>query len=92
MLKRKSYKINFDAVQWEEQRENRKYMLYALESAQMLMGLTKSEIIQKLGDEFNDVNSNRWTYYVGSRKFFGSKMFLVIFFSAEGKVFKIDKV
>lgn len=91
MLARKSYKINFDETVWKEERDQRKYMIHELETTRSLIGCTKREVIQKLGDEFNDDNSDRWTYYIGTKNVFGSKMYLVIYFGTNKTVFKIEK-
>ena len=91
MLKKRLHKKSFKGALWAEQRDDRKYMVSSLESANLLIGLGKREVLEMLGDEFNDINSDVWSYYIGTKTFFSYKIFLYIYFNTEGKVFKTVK-
>ncbi|MCL7753309.1 hypothetical protein [Polaribacter sp. Z022] len=56
----------------------------------LLDGLLKTEVLQLLGFEFNDINSDTWTYYIGKRRrIFLFKCYLYIKFDTSDKVIKI---
>lgn len=50
-----------------------------------LVGLTKREVLEILGDEFNYYPSKQWEYYV-KRKWWQRKSTLYIVFDEEDKV------
>ena len=55
----------------------------------LLLTLNKKDVLDLLGFEFNDSNSNIWTYYIGKKGWlFSSKKYLSIFFDRDGFVYK----
>lgn len=87
-----NFKNEFDKQKWLICREQRVLMVDAIIKSRILVGMTKTEVLQLLGFEFNDINSNTWTYYIGKkRRIFLVNCFLYIYFDAAGKVFKILK-
>ena len=91
MLKKRLHKKNFKETLWAEKRDERKYMVSSIESTNLLIGLVKREVIELLGNEFNDINSDVWSYYIGTKTFFSYKIFIYLSFNTEGKVFKTVK-
>jgi hypothetical protein len=91
MLSVKLSKKTFNKLLWAEQREERKQMISSLINSEILIGLTKTEVLEILGFEFNDANSDTWSYYIGTKTFFSFKMHLFLYFNAQGKVFRIVK-
>lgn len=84
--------MNFDQEKWLHHRELRASMISSLKKSKILYGLTKKEVIALLGYEFNDANSNIWTYYLGKRRMlFPVKSYLYIYFDDFGTVYKIFK-
>ena len=84
--------IEFDKTLWLEDREKRKYMVSSIINNNLIIGLTKKEIIDLLGFEFNDIHSNTWSYYIGTKNIlFTSKCYLYVYFNNSNKVFKILK-
>lgn len=56
-----------------------------------LLGITKQDLIVKIGDEFNFYPDNIWIYLL-HKNFFGRKTFLVIYFENNVIIkFKIKK-
>ncbi|SFN89571.1 hypothetical protein SAMN05421594_4624 [Chryseobacterium oleae] len=47
-----------------------------------LIGLTKKDLIKKMGDEFNFYPDTTWIYLL-SKSFFGRKTYLIIHFEEE---------
>ncbi|HJV20526.1 MAG TPA: hypothetical protein VJ552_11655 [Sediminibacterium sp.] len=60
-----SYK--FDKEKWVSDRENRYKLSKDIIGSKMLIGKTKSEVRQLLGNEDNTDESDYWTYYLGLR-------------------------
>jgi hypothetical protein len=84
--------LEFDQQLWLHNREQRIFMISSLLRKQLLNGLTKEEVVNLLGFEFNDKNSTIWTYYIGKRGFlFSMKSYLYIYFDGFGRVYKIAK-
>jgi len=63
----KSFDSNyeFDKELWMKDREHRYRIVKKMIKNKILLGLSKNEFIAVLGDEFNDIHSDRWAYYVG---------------------------
>ena len=82
-------KIKFSDCLWQHVREKRRMMVDDLVKQKILLNLNKQEVLDLLGFEFNDSNSNTWTYYIDRRRFvFSSKRYLSIFFDNKGLVYK----
>ncbi|WP_223608313.1 hypothetical protein [Chryseobacterium sp. OSA05B] len=47
-----------------------------------LIGLTKKDLIEKMGDEFNFYPDSVWIYFL-NKNFFGRKTYLIISFEGE---------
>ena len=58
-------KKSFTSVLWENKPEKRYELVDSLIKKEILIGLTKFEVIDTLGYEFNDMNSNKWVYLIG---------------------------
>ena len=85
-------KLQFDKQLWLQNREQRIYMITSLMDCKLLNGLTKKEVLKTLGFEFNDINSDTWSYYIGTRRrIFRVKCFLFIYFDGLGRVYKVLK-
>jgi len=65
----KSFDSNydFDKELWMRDREHRYRIVKKMIKNKILLGLSKNEVVAVLGDEFNDVYSNKWAYYIGSK-------------------------
>ena len=83
--------IEFNKENWLLNREKRYTMISSIINKKLAIGLTKEEIIDFLGFEFNDIHSNIWTYFIGKRFFFSTKKKLFIYFNDAGKVYKLTK-
>lgn len=83
---------NFDAQVWFTDTERRYEISQDLIESEMLIGKTKSEVRQLLGDEGNVDESNRWAYYLGFRPGFANidPDILEITFK-EGKVIEVTQ-
>ena len=57
----------FDREKWRSDQEKRYEMTDDLVTSKTLIGKTKSEIIELLGQEDNMIESDKWVYYVGFR-------------------------
>jgi hypothetical protein len=83
----------FERVFWLTNREKRIYIVDDLINSNILIGLSKYEIIDYLGDEFNDINSDKWNYFLGYRipslSIFEANLYL--FFDDKGLVKKVFK-
>tara|TARA_B110000091_G_C13502846_1_gene345075 strand:- start:27 stop:308 length:282 start_codon:yes stop_codon:yes gene_type:complete len=88
IFRRRLFKHRFDRTIWEKRPDERKYMVNSLEKKNLLTGLSKIEVIEKLGDEFNDPNSDLWSYYVGVKPLLGNKIYFFIYFNNEGVVYQ----
>ncbi len=86
-------KKKFSKKNWILKREKRFLFVDDLLQSNLLLFLNKKEVINLLGDEFNDANSNKWTYYIGKSyrliSFTKSKLF--IYFNENDEVFKFLK-
>jgi len=84
--------VEFTKENWEAS-DDRINLADDLIAKRLLIGMNKLEIIQMLGDEFNDQYSNRWRYYLGSRnRWINLKKYnLVIYFDQNQKVNKVLK-
>ena len=89
-----SYNPNhaFDKEKWLTDKEKRYELSADIIESKMLIGKTKSEIKQLLGDEGNSYDSDYWNYYLGFRSGFAiiDASFLYIEFE-DGKVIKIGQ-
>lgn len=81
----------FDKEKWLENRDQRYYYIKDLIHNNWLNNLSKLEVIDLLGYEFNDMNSNEWTYYVGRIPGFLriKKKKLYIYFNKEDEVIDV---
>jgi len=81
---------DFDKEKWSKDKETRYELSNNLIESKMLIGKTKSEVRQLLGDEGNNNESNHWNYYLGFRPGFPNMDpdVLDIEFK-EGKVFNV---
>ncbi len=85
-------KLEFDKQIWLQNREQRIYMISSLIKNKALNSLTKDEVLELLGFEFNDKNSDIWSYYIGTRRrIFSFRYYLIIYFDGLGRVYKILK-
>jgi hypothetical protein len=57
----------FDKEKWFSNKETRYELSEDIIESKMLIGKTKSEVRQILGDEDNTDKSNNWSYYLGFR-------------------------
>jgi hypothetical protein len=91
MFKKKT-EVSFSRESWLIS-ENRIALINDLISRSVLIGLAKSEIVELLGDEFNDSNSNVWSYYIGNyRKWISlKKHFLILHFDDQERVVYVSK-
>ena len=86
------HQLQFDKQLWLQNREQRSYMIASLKKKELLIGLSKEEVIALLGFEFNDKNSSIWTYYIGETwMLFWMKNYLYVYFDVLGRVYKIEK-
>ncbi len=88
IFRRQLFKHIFHKSVWIKCPEERKHMIAYIEKKKLLIGLTKQEVIQKLGDECNDSNSDLWSYYVGLKSVIGNKIYFFIYFNKEGLVYQ----
>lgn len=90
MFLKKNKNLKFSKCIWLNLREKRKFVVKDLMQRELLLNMTKKEVIDFLGFEFNDSNSNIWTYFVGKKYyvFFAKRRFLTIFFDKQGLVYK----
>lgn len=89
MFFKKKIKIVFSKTVWKNNREKRSLMVDDLIQQKILLNKTREEVLDILGFEFNDANSNIWTYYIAVKRFFfSSKKYLSVFFDKEGLVHK----
>jgi hypothetical protein len=81
---------DFDKQKWFANKETRYELSNNIIESKMLIGKTKSEVRQLLGDEGNNNESNHWNYYLGFRPGFANidPDVLDIEFK-EGKVFNV---
>ncbi len=56
---------DFDQQKWNENKEKRYELSQDIIESKMLIGKTKTEVRQLLGDEGNSNESDRWTYNLG---------------------------
>lgn len=55
---------------WIQNWEQRYVFVQNIIKSELLIGLSKKEVVQLLGDEFNGVHSLEWIYYVGKPSYF----------------------
>ncbi|MBK7232934.1 MAG: hypothetical protein IPH93_11910 [Saprospiraceae bacterium] len=63
---------DFDKEKWFADKETRYELSEDIIESEMLIGKTKSEVRQILGDEGNTDESDQWYYYLGFRPGFGN--------------------
>ena len=82
----------FTTQEWFLDRNSRIYIANDLISKKNLIGKSKLALIQFLGDEFNDLNSKLWTYYLGEKHifFYLKKYYLKIKFNEKEKVVEVS--
>ena len=56
---------DFDKTKWDTDKEKRYEMSDDIIKSKMLIGKTKQEVLQILGDEGNSIESNNWYYDLG---------------------------
>ncbi|MEN8745700.1 MAG: hypothetical protein ABF302_04445 [Polaribacter sp.] len=88
IFRRRLFKHRFHRLDWIKIPDQRKYMVDYIERKKLLIGLTKEAVIEKLGDELNDPNSNLWSYYVGIDTVLSTKSYFFIYFNKEGVVYQ----
>lgn len=89
-----SYNPNypFDKEKWLTNKDKRYELSADIIESKMLIGKTKSEIKQLLGDEGNSDNSDYWNYYLGFRSGFAIIDASVLYIEFEdGKAVKIGQ-
>ncbi|QXP66562.1 hypothetical protein [Polaribacter sp. AHE13PA] len=85
MFKKK--KRLFNNEDWFSKRESRYYLVEDLIKRKLILQMTKKDVIKFLGDEFNDINCNIWTFYLGKKYLINFKeRKLNIIFGDKGKV------
>ncbi len=84
-------KREFNRNEWFADKENRYELSHNIIESEILLGKTKVEIIQLLGDE-NDVENNHWEYYLGFIPSIGGidPDVLDVYFQ-DGKVVKVEQ-
>jgi hypothetical protein len=63
-------KKKFNKKDWSLKRASRIYLVDDLVRRELLLKLNKKEVLETLGDECNDINSNSWRYYIGEKFWF----------------------
>jgi hypothetical protein len=63
---------DFDKEKWFADKETRYELSEDIIESEMLIGKTKSEVRQILGDENNTDQSDHWSYYLGFRPGFAN--------------------
>ena len=63
---------DFDKEKWSTEKETRYELSEDIIESEMLIGKTKSEVRQILGDENNTDQSDHWSYYLGFRPGFAN--------------------
>lgn len=76
----------FDSDLWKDDEQKRNILAKYLMKSNMLMGKTRDEVINLLGQEGNYFPFERWTYYIGNG-ILGSR-YMVLYFK-EDKVVKV---
>lgn len=83
---------DFDKQKWFENKESRYEISKSIIESKMLIGKTKSEVRQLLGDEGNKDESDYWNYYLGFRPGFANIDPDVLYIKfKDGKVFKVGQ-
>ena len=85
-------KENFNKQKWETNIEERYTMSKNIIKSEILIGKTKEEVIELLGNEYSDYGENQIGYYLGfvPRMFNIDPDFLDIYFE-NGKVVKVSQ-
>lgn len=88
---KKKSKREFNQFLWINFREKRIEMVDDLIQQGLLLQMTKKEVINFLGFEFNDNYSNIWTYFLGRKGFFifSKRKSLIIYFDKQGLVYQV---
>lgn len=88
-LKVKHRNIEFDRTIWMNNPRIRAYMVSSIIHDKLIIGLSKEEVVNFLGFEFNDKHSDKWTYYIEKKSFFYFKKKLYIHFDDFDKVLEV---
>ncbi len=85
-------KNTFDDKVWFSKREARFHCVNDLISRKLIIGLSKDEVLHFLGDEFNDLNSDKWSFYLGYKhRFINLKRYnLIVYFNKNGLVYNVS--
>jgi hypothetical protein len=82
----------FDKQKWISDKEKRYELSKEIIESEMLIGKTKSEVKQILGNEENDENSDLWNYYLGFKPgLFGIDPDVLDIEFKNGKVIKVGQ-
>jgi hypothetical protein len=92
MLLKEKKKSRFNRYDWLNFSGKRIDMVADLDQRELLLNLTKKEVVNFLGYEINDAHSNIWSYYIGHKIlfFFPQKKHLYIHFDNKGLVYKTE--
>lgn len=83
---------DFDRQKWLTDKEKRYELSEEIIESKMLIGKTKAEVKQILGDEENIENSNLWNYYLGYRpQLFGIDPDVLDIEFENGKVIRVSQ-
>lgn len=83
---------DFDKQKWLTDKEKRYELSEEIIESKILIGKTKAEVKQILGDEGNLENKNFWNYYLGYRpQLFGIAPDVLDIAFKDGKVIKVDQ-
>ena len=83
---------DFDREKWLNDKEKRYELSEGIIDSKMLIGKTKIEVKQILGDEENSENSDLWNYYLGYRpQLFGIDPDILDIEFKEGKVIRVGQ-
>lgn len=82
----------FDRQKWISDKESRYELSEEIIESEMLIGKTKSEVKEILGDEENDDDSDLWNYYLGFKpQLFGIDPDVLDIEFENGKVIKVGQ-
>lgn len=83
---------DFDRLRWLAEKEKRFELSEDLIESRMLIGKTKAEVKQLLGDEGNEEQSNYWQYYLGYRPtIMGIDPDVLDIYFEDGKVTRVEQ-
>lgn len=79
----------FTKERWSIDKQKRYELFGDIIKSKMLIGKTKSEVINLLGMDQNNIDKNRWTYYLGITSGLGIDPDILEIEFKEGKVIRV---